>query len=144
MTNEELNKEIDRAITDSSDVIDIKAAAINISQKADLKSDFVREIVRGFIEQKIRSRVAQIKGSDNIRDYFAVPIEGKSGVYASVPKSRDDVALEKAAGRIEDKMDGLQISHDKIMSRVFVIRHQIEAKDDGTIDIKTPYKGDVE
>lgn len=138
MTNEDLNGIIDGVINESDDVIDIKSTAVNISRKVDLKGDFVRDIVRGFIEQKIRSRIAQIKGSDNIRDYFAVPIEGKRGVYANVPKSRDDDALERAASTLGDRIDGLKISHDKIMSRVHQIRHQIEMCDDGTLDLKTP------
>lgn len=49
MTNEELNGMIDRIINDNPEVIDVKAASVNLTRKVDLSSDYVREIVRSFL-----------------------------------------------------------------------------------------------
>ena len=49
MTNEELNGMIDRIINDNPEVIDVKAASVNLTRTVDLSSDYVREIVRSFL-----------------------------------------------------------------------------------------------
>lgn len=139
MKDEAINEMIDSYISASAEQIDVKAIVETVAPRVDYKSSEVQAIVKSYIEQKARQRISKIKGTDNLREFFAAPVDGKCGVYMSVPKSRNDISLEKAAESIGGKIEGMQASHDKIMSRVFQLRHNTEIRDDGTIDMKTPY-----
>jgi len=139
MNKNELDAIIDSAINENAEKIDVKVLSVQIAKQIDFDSEDIDELKRGRIEQMLRNRLSRIKDVHNVRDFFAIPIDGVKGVYANATKSRDDVAMEKAASLLDEKSIGLQASRDKLLSQVFKIRHNVELKDDGTLDLKSPY-----
>lgn len=139
MKNDTINEMIDLAISEDAETIDVKDLADKVANKVNLSENEVRQIVREKIQMIARTRIAKIKDANNIRNFFATPMDGRNGIYSNAPKSRDDIALERAAEVIEEKRDGLKISRDKLLSRVFQLRYNVEIKDDATFDTKKPY-----
>lgn len=144
MNKDELNALIDSAINVNADKIDIKELSDSLVGIIRFNEEDIRELVKEKIEQKARTRIAKIKGADSIRDFFATPVDGKSGVYTNASRSNDDMALEKAGELLDIKMVGLKASRDKLFSTVFKIRHNLEVKDNATLDLKAPYDSNTD
>lgn len=139
MNNDEINALIDSAIDVNADKIDIKELSGRLVSCIQYSDEDVRDLIREKIEQKARTRISGIKGADLLRNFFATPVDGRKGVYTNAPKSSDDIALEKAGELLDVKIVGLKASRDKLYSTVFKIRHNVEIKDDATLDLKVPY-----
>lgn len=139
MMMDNINDMVERAINANEETIDIKALSDRLVDTVDITMEDAKVLVKEKIEQKARNKIARIKGIDNVRDFFATPVDKRKGVYINAVKSRDDEALEKTAEVIDLKIAGLKAARDKLMGQVFRLRHNVEIKDDGTIDPKTPY-----
>jgi len=140
--NNELYEKIDAAINESENKIDIKALSSKIVGSVDITDEYAKKLLVEKIETLLRSRIARVKDENHVRDFYAVPVDQKRGVYVNATKTTDADALEKAAEALGLKIVGLNASRDKVLSQVFRLRHNVEIRDDTTLDLKTPYKED--
>lgn len=139
MIYDEINSLIDQSINESAEKIDIEALSDDLAMVVEPSRADVQELIRDKIKQKARTRIARIKGIDNLREFFAMPTDKRRNLYINSTKSRDATALRKTAERLGVKIAGLENSKNKLLSQAFKLEHNLEIKDDGTIDTKTPY-----
>lgn len=138
----ELNDIIESVINESAERIDVKALSEKAAKQVKLNKDYAQKLLVEKAETLLRGRIARIKDGNNVRDFYAVPVDQKHGVYVNATKSTDADALEKAAESLHTKIVGMEASRDKVLSQVFRLRHNVEIRDDATLDLKTPYKED--
>lgn len=138
----ELYEYIDDAINEGDNKIDIKELSAKIVSKVELNDEDIKKLLIEKIEILLRSRIAKVKDGNHVRDFYAIPTDSKRGVYINAMKSTDVNALESAARALTLKIVGMEASRDKVLSQVFRLRHNVEIRDDATLDLKEPYKED--